>query len=119
REQPPETSVLAKQTRNCAARTHPLYKGMSEHKAIQRHVRAQSDFEMGTRRRRVFVSKISARSHLELRRRPYDDRNGGPGLSRQSRQCRSRGGFRRFALELSSAYVSGNCVQAEVRARLV
>jgi len=36
--------VLAKQTRNCAARTHPLYKGMSEHKASLKWERGGAEF---------------------------------------------------------------------------
>jgi organic hydroperoxide reductase OsmC/OhrA len=33
---------------------------------------------MGARRRRIFLSEISARSHLGIRWRPYDGRDGSP-----------------------------------------
>src|SRR5262249_50806306 len=84
-----------------------------------RHVRTQSDFEMAARRRRIFVSEISARPYVDIRRRPYHDGDGGPGLSRESGECRPGGSVRRFTLELSHAHVLGDRVQAEVRARFV
>src|SRR6185436_16463726 len=40
----------------------------SDVRLIQRNVRTQSKLALGARRRRICLSKISARSHLELRR---------------------------------------------------
>ncbi len=93
---------------SCGALLRTLY---------ERHVRTQSNFEMGARRSRIFVSEVSARSYLDIRRRPYDDGDGRPSLSRQSGECRPRGGIRRFTLELSHA--SMGPVMTDVIALLV
>ena len=53
----------------------------SDVRLIQGNVRTQSKPALGARRRRICLSKISARSHLELRRRPHHDGFGRAGLS--------------------------------------
>ena len=60
-----------KTDRGCGALVRTLH---------EQHVRTQSDFEMGARRSRIFVSEVSARSYLDIRRRPYDDGDGRPEL---------------------------------------
>ena len=62
-------TVLSPVLGGCGALLRTLY---------ERDARTQSNFDMGARRSRIFVSEVSARSCLDIRRRPHDNGDGAP-----------------------------------------